>query len=347
MIRRRTYSVSSAALWGGVLLVLLTGGCASDDYLRDIDTQTLFATPTPTELGAVRSDWDARDLSVQGYREEKSVRLSDQRTELRIVSFLVRGQREYGILVIPQSTTPLPVRLFVTGFERNTTEFRVTLSRSTTPNPSEAFIYAVPTLRGQSLLVSENGQEYRTPKSEGEHGDAFDGATDDAIAFLNVIAATVAQADLAKVSARGGSRGGTVALLLAERDARIKGTIGVAFPTDLLSRTAESQRDPTYQLQFLQGIANTPESIRKARQRMIASSPLYFCEKLPRTQVHFGVKDQIVPLTEGVRLKTRLQQLGAGNRLEYFEYPDRGHSDIGTTNLELEQRVQAFLAQLF
>jgi dipeptidyl aminopeptidase/acylaminoacyl peptidase len=64
--------------------------------------------------------------------------------------------------------------------------------------------------------------------SGGEHCDGFDGAADDIIAFLNVIEETEDRADVQRTTVRGGSRGATVALLVAERDKRVKGAIGVA-----------------------------------------------------------------------------------------------------------------------
>ncbi|MBC7890915.1 MAG: hypothetical protein H7Y12_01765, partial [Sphingobacteriaceae bacterium] len=226
------------------LLVFLAGlgigSCSKDDFLNGVDTQRLFAPPTQVELDRVQANWAKRDLAVQGYREERKIILNNQQTELRIVSFLVSGQREYGALFIPNSTKPLPVRPFINGFDINNTVNPVSVV-SDSMSAGTLSILAIPALRGQSLALTVNGTEYTTPTSGGEHGEAFDGATDDAIAFLNLISATLPVADMARISVRGGSRGGTVALLLAERDKRVKGAIGVACPTDLISLTEANQ----------------------------------------------------------------------------------------------------------
>jgi hypothetical protein len=40
---------------------------------------------------------------------------------------------------------------------------------------------------------------------------------------------------------------------------------------------------------------------------MIASSPLYFADDLPHTQIHYGVDDNIVPLINGKGLAKKLR----------------------------------------
>jgi dipeptidyl aminopeptidase/acylaminoacyl peptidase len=321
--------------------------CHKEDVLKGVDMQALFAPPTQAEIETVKATWKNRDLAVKGFRLEQSVALSANGPLLQFVSFEVSNYREYGALIIPPTEKPLPVYMYIYGYDNNNPINQQTLRINTSQVDSIPFVYAIPALRGQTLVLTINGVEYRSPPSEGPHADAFDGATDDAIAFLNVIQAHFPQADVNKTAARGGSRGGTVALLMAERDQRVKLAVGVAFPTDLIGLTAKNQRDPTYQNQFLQGLLNGSGSVAQTRQKMIASSPLFFCEFLPKTQIHFGADDKITPVQQGSLLSNKMHELGVGNQLEFYTYPGRSHTNIGQDNQELISRTQTFLSQLF
>ena len=136
-----------------------------------------------------------------------------------------------------------------------------------------------------------------------------------------------------------------MALLLAERDARVRRAISVVGPTDLLSLTASHQNDPTYQLQFLQELKAGRQTLTQARQRLLASSPLYFAERLPLVQLHLGADDHIVPPTQGEQLRDRLQALGRAGQVEYYRYEGRDHQGVNT-HPDFAGRVEAFLAPL-
>jgi dienelactone hydrolase len=327
------------------LLLLVGGACQKDDYLRGIDTAALFAPPTAAELAAVQADWAARPLAPNGYRLEQTVPLAAG-AELRLVSFLTGAYRTQAAILVPAGSGPLPVQLQLNGFDINNDVYNVAVQAGGSGAPAGApFIIGFPAFRGQSLRVTVDGRVYATPRSEGPAGDAFDGATDDAQALLNVILSTVAPADVSRLALRGGSRGGTVALLLAERDARIRRTIDVVGPTDLLGQTARHQNDPTYQLQFLQELKAGRETLAQARQRLIASSPLYFADRLPLTQLHLGADDHIVPPAQGELLRDRLQALGRATQLEYYRYEGRDHQGVNT-HPDFAGRIEAFLAPL-
>ena len=75
------------------------------------------------------------------------------------------------------------------------------------------FVYVLPSFRGETLLAG--GRRY---VSEGDRTDGWDGATDDAIAFLSAALAVTPEADPSRVCAFGKSRGGGVALLMGARD---------------------------------------------------------------------------------------------------------------------------------
>jgi dienelactone hydrolase len=325
------------------LLWLALCACKKDNYLRGIDQDALFAPPNPAELAAVEGDWAARQLSPNGYRLEKTVSLTGG-AELRFISFLTGSYRTQAAVLVPGTAGPHPVQLQLTGFALNNPVQTVALQAA--PGGTAApFVVGWVAFRGQTLRVTVDGQTYERPVSEGAVGDAFDGATDDAQALLNVLLRTVASADASRVAVRGGSRGGTVALLLAERDARVRRVIDVVGPTDLLGLTQRNQQDPTYQLQFLQELKEGRQTLAQARQRLLASSPLYFAQRLPLTQLHLGSQDRIVPPAQGERLREQMQALGRATQLEYHLYEGRDHQSVAT-HPDFAGRVEAFLAPL-
>lgn len=325
-------------------LTILSGSCQKKDALRGIDKNALFATPTAEELEVIKTTIQQRDLTPHDVSVEET-HVINSKLSLKLISFRLYGHKQYAGVLLPVSVKPLPVQLFVYGF--GLTEPRSYQSVKTSDTASLPFIYVVPALRGQLLTLLVNDKTYNTPTSEGTRNDAFDGATDDAIACLNAVATLFKEADTSRVMVRGGSRGGTVALLMAERDKRVKLAAGVAFPTELLKLTSTHQNDPTYRFQFLDALINGTATLEETRVKMIASSPLYFCRQLPKTQIHFGEKDNITAAAQGELLLNAMKTAGLQDSMELFIYKDRGHSDIGTGNNEMEERIHNFFSQLY
>ncbi len=340
-----TYSFSKNLL---VLFTLFTClSCSSDDFLEDLDKQALFAQPTQEELSTIRADWALRDLSPQGYTVEEEIPIGTAGTVLKMVSFRVDGYKQYGALVVPKTDSPVPVRMWLKGFsfnpEKNETSFALSSNDGAFDIP---YIFAVPALRGQPLKLVLEGVAYTSPISEGNKCEAFDRATDDAIAFLNIVESTLENANMNKVSIRGGSRGGTVAMLMGIRDERIRRVAGIAGPTNMLELTSKNENDAIYQCQFLEDLVNRFTTIQKARLKMIASSPVFFAEDLPKTQLHMAQNDRIVPLSQGNQLADSIQRLGQNSMFELFVYQGRDHSNIVNQNQELIDRIEAFFGEL-
>jgi hypothetical protein len=134
---------------------------------------------------------------------EQTIEVTGNGTVLKIMSFRVNGYKEYGALLIPESNQKMPVRMYIGGFglDVTTNSINVVLNDTAIEDP---FVFAMPALRGQSLSFTVNDVTYTTPLSEGPHCDAFDGATDDALAFLNVIESTEANVDINRIGVRGG-----------------------------------------------------------------------------------------------------------------------------------------------
>lgn len=322
------------------LVFLTASSCKKDDALKGIDKTALFADPTQAELDAIEAAWKKRDLTPRNITIEKTHAINS-RLNLHIISFELSGSKQYAGVLVPPTPTPLPIRVFVSGFSLQdpVTFQNIQISSDAANLP---FIYLVPALSGQSLKLVVNDNEYTSPVSEGARNDAFDGAADDVIACLNAVGNAFSEADTNAVMIRGGSRGGTVALLAAERDKRVKLAAGVAFPADLLSLTATHQNDPIYKFQFLNALINQTATLEETRVRMIASSPLYFCQYLPKSQMHFGQDDKITPPLQGQMLFDAMKNLGLENHIELFIYPNRGHSDVADNNPEIEQHIQKF-----
>ncbi|HEX2630557.1 MAG TPA: prolyl oligopeptidase family serine peptidase [Chitinophagaceae bacterium] len=323
-------------------LVILFGSCTKD-LLKGFNKEALFAPPTQGELDLIKADWQNRDLTPATIVIEQTHAINS-RVNLNIVSFQLYGHKQYAGVLVPVTLRSLPVQLYVYGF--GLTEPYSYQNFRISPTDTLPFIYVVPALRGQYLNMVVNDTTYKTLVSEGTRNDAFDGAADDAIATLNAVL-QIFNADTARVMVRGGSRGGTVALLVAERDKRVKRAVGVAFPTDLLGLTATHTRDDTYQFQFLDALVKGNATVEETRRKMIASSPLYFCELLPKTQIHFGENDTITPAEQGQLLLNAMRSLGLEINLELYTYPGRSHHDIRSNNTELENRIRSFFSPLW
>lgn len=322
-------------------LLVLCGACRKKDPLAGIDKNALFASPTKEELDAVQATWQARDLAPQNISIE-ATHVIDNKLRLVLISFRASGSKQYAGVLVPSTQKKLPVRLYIAGFSLNDAVSSQSIRTSSSVTDTLPFIYVVPALRGQSLSLSVNGVEYKTPVSEGQRNDAFDGATDDAIACLNAVGKTFKEADTSKVMTQGGSRGGTVALLMAERDPRVKLAAAVAFPVNLLAMTEANQHDPTYKFQFLDALISGNATLAESRKKLLAASPLYFCRHLPKIQTHFGDQDNITPSVQGELLLNAMKDAGKGADMELFIYQGRGHEDIGNNNSEMQQRIEDF-----
>jgi hypothetical protein len=88
-------------------------------------------------------------------------------------------------------------------------------------------------------------------------------------------------------------------------------------------------------------------TLEETRLKLMASSPLYFCRQLPKTQIHFGDKDNITAAIQGDMLFNAMKTAGLQDRMEFFVYKDRTHQNIGTDNDEMENRINDFFSQLY
>ena len=309
---------------------------------RGIDLDQLFAPPTAAERAAVQADWASRDISPQGVLEEASFTLSDGAT-LRIVSHLVNGERHFGGIVIPagaEGPESLPVMLNLYGFGLS---FTITIPDIDVWGFMRDFVMVVPSYRGETLRFGNQRWQ-----SEGDMYDFCDGASDDALALLNVALATTPEADPARIGVYGGSRGGNVGLSIAARDARIQYVVEVAGVTDEFQPAGLVHHNLVinYEKTFFRDLLAGTGTIAQARHHMLACSPRYFAELLPFVQVHHGTADLSVPIDQAELLIADMQRLGrSAPEFEAFIYDGGDHAFTGLAAI-LFNRAGAYFAPL-
>jgi tetratricopeptide (TPR) repeat protein len=296
----------------------------------------LFRPPTSEEIATVHRDWAARNLIPHDVSDVAThvLDLPHGRFTARVVSHRVHGSLHYGAILIPDGATVgcCPVVLDLRGIGWDYPPLDITNGIRTTQvlrEDANGFIFAVPSFRGEVLRVDQVSYN-----SEGDRTDGWDGAADDAIALLSVVINRVPEADTDRVCVYGKSRGGTVALLVGARDPRVTCVVDWAGPVDwfeqmgtygwtLEEQVADGLREgwkpgegEGSAAQFIerylkQSIENGNSDVGGIRLRMLASSPLYFSDQLPVSNLHYGLEDRSVPAVNGRVLARRLEGRGA------------------------------------
>ena len=303
------------------------------------ELHALFAKPTPEELDAVLARWAKRDLAP------RDVQLVHRGTlgyaEVRILSHRVHGALHYGAVIVPNVATgfspsrvglkPVATRpVIVEAKGVSPSYFPLDVSRAYAPELlGNDAIYFLPSYRGEVLNF-----DGRTWTSEGDRTDVWDGATDDFVAFTAAALTVTPEADGERVCAFGKSRGGAVALLAGIRDRRFDCVAAWAAPTDHLFEMVQSGWTPRERAaeglrvkadvfgiggQFIETFLGKPRGVAEQRLHLIASSPLWFAERLPATQAHYGVDDNMVSVRNGRALASR------NGKVEMVFHEEAGH----------------------
>ena len=324
----------------------------------------LFKPPAATEIGKVRQLWSNRDLAPVEPKEvvKTRIRYGDVDVFVRIVSHRVHGFLHYGAVLSPVEAAKksCPVIIEAKGVSWN--YFPLDINEGLNlPGILGAdlahMVVVVPSFRGERMVL--NGQEFL---SEGDRTDNWDGSTDDALALLNVALQTTPEADSSRICAFGRSRGGSVAMLAAIRDSRIKGVVEWAGPTDWFERMSEegwtqqelveeglrihakpNETAGQFIERFLLKAIDGTWDLETTRLKMIASSPLYFTASLPAMQIHHGVEDYNVPVSNAQALAVALKRRpGTGRPVEAYLYEGFGHdTDVQTAS----ERSHKFLLE--
>ncbi|MCA9611572.1 MAG: prolyl oligopeptidase family serine peptidase, partial [Myxococcales bacterium] len=312
-----------------VLFVLVCVGCPSQmsventtvvDGLasRGIDAEELLAPPTDDELEAVRADWRTRDVEARDVRVEARFELPGDQVML-VISHATPAGRHVGGVLAPaaalEEDAARPVLLQLHGLGR---ALALELPDPASAPPGSAptdRVTAWPAFAGHTLRFRDESWS-----ADGNPWDFCDGATDDALRFLNAVLEAVPGADEARVVAFGGSRGGTVALLAALRDERVRRAISMAGPTDFfdLSLMRHENAYALYGQWLVSPSLEGTGSASDSRARLLRASPLLFADDLPPVQLHHGTADRNLPDEQTRRLARVLEASGRTTDEVYF-----------------------------
>lgn len=328
--------------------------------------EAAFAPPTQDEIDAVRQAWAGRDLSARNVSivHRFELNLAHGTFEGAVLRHTINGVEHYGAVLIPKGATgPLPVVIDARGVNFFYSPLDISEGVETTTALGQAqtdFIYVIPSMRGNKIIV--DGAEF---ESGGDASDAWDGATDDTLAFLNAALETFPQADRKRIAIVGKSRGGSVAMLAGEKDDRISLVQSISGPTDHFeamnpvygwswaeiladdmadgkpSSMEEQEEGSQVFDHFFDRVLTDGEDLEDVRMRMLASSPLFFIETLPRTDAYYGAEDRSVPLANALRLRERADALGSsGSDITVHVFEGRGHdTDPYLVNQSIKERL--------
>ncbi len=305
----------------------------------------ILVDPSAGEIRKVLAERRRLALSPKNIIVHDSIELLNS-NRLYVLSHSIEGCRHYGAIVIPgrPDQRKLPVVIFATGGDGIHTRFDLTQDfnhkAARFPNflgsdLDSNSIIVIPSFRGQQLIIGD--KKYQ---SEGPVSDAFDGATTDALAFLNVALAIFKKADENRIMIYGGSRGGTVALLAAARDKRIKRVVAVAAPSDM--KELYHLYPDQFKLLFFKDLLAGRISESEARKKFISCSPIYFTKELPLVQLHHDKNDPFVPAAFAKRLVESMRV--NGKDIVFYTYEEGIHGFWNDENYW--KRVQEFVRQL-
>lgn len=313
----------------------------SNTLSQDI-VKRVLAEPTADEIQNVLDALRQQSLLPTEVVSEKFVKLTNG-NQLTVVSHRIAGRLHYGAVVVPPSSgsEKLPVILMACGGDGMSPDVDVATIFNQRAVQYPQFlgggldakcIVAIPSFRGQKLIV--DGAAFQ---SEGNIGDAFDGATTDTIAFLNVVLSLQELADSDRIAIVGGSRGGTVALLASARDKRIKKAVVIAAPTNM--KELYELYPGQFQLLFFGELMAGDISELEARKKYISSSPNFFCGELPKVQIHHDKNDPFVPFRFATDLVESMNKREA--QVELHTYDEQIHGFWEAPSFW--KNVQAFL----
>ncbi len=280
-----------------------------------ISLNKIYAPADSIELLNITNSWN--DFSPQSdyyMIVNKSAYYYDR--VLVVIRHFTDETKHYGAVILPRNydaSRSYPALLWANGLDQSNPVVDIQNFGPLYKRLQDYFII-IPSYRGQALVA--NGRRYC---SDGFFGDAFDGATDDALRLLEVAKTEFDGIDKKRVVVGGASRGGTVALLMGIRNNNINAVISMAAPTDFFSETMYNRYRKQYKYQFL----SKKVPLKEIRAKMIKSSPIHFIENYPNhlLLIH-GKNDKVVPVSHAIQVIEKLKEK------EHFEYRlvNEGHS---------------------
>ncbi len=336
----------------------VTGAFASSAAACPVQNLTaLFDTPEPEEIAAVRADWALRVPTVSGFQLEAQG-MDSTGALYDVISHMVDGHRHYAGVRYPRNYTPgQPHAALVVCHGGLGGVVLEEASNFLTVLPGQCvddeYFLIIPSFRGEFL-----GTLFAGTFVSGGTPSPADRDVDDTRSLLSTVLVNYADIDHARIGAWGISRGGAVALLLSERDERIRRLVDMFGFTDLSLPSVQAEVD------LILNAGATPSGIGRvvweasvepwltgtltladARLAWIRRSPCYFARDLPPIQAHHGLQDVQVDASHTGVLLDALAALGASqtNAQGYF-YPNGSH---GLNSLPGHgNRVEPFLCEM-
>lgn len=335
---------------GALKLMRLMGQIpTSSGWTLPFQLSDVYSPPTAAEIARVEADWKKRDLQPRDIRKEHQVDLSISGVDVKAtaISYLVHGRRNFGVVLVPLGAKQngLPTLVELKGLSTSYEPLVVpggTLVPRILDDKVRNFVVFLPGVRGEKLLF-----DGRTYQCEGDPDDSWDGATDDAISFISAGLDSFPEADPNRIVAFGKSRGGTVAMLLGERDPRVRAIVSWSGPVgwidnmpqfglsqfelvrEGLSAKAPPSSTPGQVIRtFFAPAIDGRMNLAQVRDRLIASSPIYFVSHLRAGQLHYGANDYTVPTEEGRSMETAVMRLGPRRPDISVIYEEDGGHDL-------------------
>jgi acetyl esterase/lipase len=351
----------AARAWALLLTLAVASACGDSpsepDNDHGVDLDALFAAPTSTETSAVLADWQARDVSVQGFREEQTASVViglGVAATLRVVSHTVGGARHFGAIIVPDGAAAgsLPVLVYAHGGDNGVAVEEVLFLSLPLGEVAAHFVYVIPSFRSETLRFG--GSSWR---SEGD-ASPWDRDVDDALALLSAALANTDAADPSRIAVLGFSRGGGVGLLMSVRDPRIDAVVDFFGPTDFFGAHVRAIVDEALRgrlrdlpglvvlnTRYIQPLRTGAVSLAEMRWQLLLRSPVYFADRLQGVQVHHGTADDVVDVSHAQTLISRLEALGRGApAFEFYLYPGGDHNPLSLQGAA--QRTAAYLSRL-
>ncbi len=353
------------------IFAFLIIGCSENETgLRDngftgiiegVNFDELFALATSEEIDIVQSDWNQRQIKVEGFEQVDSslILYCNKIATLRIVSHLVDGNRHYGAIIIPTSNdnTKMPLFFYSHGGDEGVNINDLTSMMGTDSQLQELgkkVITVIPSFRSEPLIYGDS----IVYKSEGEESP-WDSDVDDALSLLKLTQKITPEADSTRIAILGISRGACVGMLMSVREPDIDLVVDYFGPTDFLDKyvqevTGDVLTGTEWNLpgldylteKIIMPLKNGELSIPAARLELIRRSPVYFLENMAPVQVHHGNGDVVVYVSQAERLHERAQELNLDEtQFEIYIYDNSGHDSI--TILAGLYSVATFLERLF
>lgn len=275
---------------------------ANNQLNKGINLDNLFRPVDSTEIQMVKASWEAFEYDSDSFKIRLQYPYLPDRN-LKVIAHFFAGNKHYGAVIFPKGhdeNKKYPILLWANGLDQSNPV--VQINHPVIRNLAKQldnYIIVIPSFRGQSLHLLE-----RSFCSDGFFGDAFDGATDDALRLLKLTIKEFQGADPKNITVCGQSRGGNVALLMGARDTSIQKVVSIAGPTNFHSKKVYYRYGKQYKYQFL----SRTQSMDTIRAKMVKSSPVFFIDNFPNQilLIH-GSNDRVVPLWHATTLIDQLQ----------------------------------------